>query len=158
MSVNLEIKTFANGEANKNSILYLKYTITNNSAEPKSGNLFLIIRPFQVNPYYQFLNLTGGAGKINSIKENDGKIYVNDDKVILPITNYTSFGASTFDEGNVAQFIREGKVPESKSVIDPTNLASGVLKYDFNLKPDEEKIIYLAVPFYNEESVKENLT
>ena len=38
------------------------------------------------------------------------------------------------------------------------NLASGVLEYNFELKPGEEKIIYLAVPFYGEESIKENLT
>ena len=155
-SVSLEIKAFANGEANRNSNLYLKYTVTNNSSEPKNGSLFLLIRPFQVNPYYQFLNLQGGAGKISLIREIDNKIHV-DDKIILPVTNYTSFGASAFDEGNVAYFVREGKIPESKSVIDPTNLASGVLKYDFNLKPDEEKIIYLAIPFYGENSVYESL-
>ncbi|MCK7525760.1 MAG: hypothetical protein MZV64_53205 [Ignavibacteriales bacterium] len=68
--INLETKVFANGEANKNSTLYLKYTVTNNSLlQIKSGSLFLLIRPFQVNPYYQFLNLPGGVGKINSIKE-----------------------------------------------------------------------------------------
>ena len=40
------------------------------------GSLFLLIRPYQVNPHYQFLNYPGGVGKINSIKEIDSKIYV----------------------------------------------------------------------------------
>ncbi len=31
------------------------------------------------------------------------------------------------------------------------------LKYNFELKPGEKKIIYLAVPFYGEETLSENL-
>ncbi|MBK7632318.1 MAG: discoidin domain-containing protein [Ignavibacteriales bacterium] len=156
--LSLETQAFVNGEANRSSNLYLKYTITNNSPSPQNGNLFLLIRPLQVNPYYQFLNLQGGVGKINSIKENDDKIYVNDNKVIIPITKYTSFGTSSFDEGNIVERLRENKFPESKSIAVIDNLANGVLKYDFNLKPDEEKIIYLAIPFYDEKFVTENLT
>ncbi len=156
--INLDIKIFANGEANKNSNLYLKYTITNNSSSPQIGNLFLLIRPFQVNPYYQFLNLQGGAGKISSIRENNGKVYVNQDKVILPITKYYSFGASSFDEGNIVDELKGNKFPKSKSISVSDHLASGVLKYDFELKQGEDKIVYISVPFYGEEFVKENLT
>ncbi len=55
--------------------------------------------------------------------------------------------------------LRQNNFPQNKSVIDPTNLASGVLKYDFDLKPGEEKVIYLAVPFYGEKSLSnENLS
>lgn len=153
-SVNLETKAFANGEPIKNTVLYLKYAITNNSSSGKTGSLFLLVRPLQVNPHYQFLNLPGGVGKINSIKEINNKIYV-DDKVLLPITNYTSFYASIFDEGNIVDAIRNINVPQNKSVYDSTNLASGVLQYDFNLEPGEEKIVYIAVPFYDKEFVKD---
>lgn len=155
--VNLKIKTFANGEANKNSTLFLKYTLTNNSTSTKTGNLFLLIRPFQVNPFYQFLNLTGGASKINSIKEVNQKIFVNDDKVILPITVYDSFGAASSDEGNLVEQLRENNFPQNTSIIDPNELGSGVLRYDFDLKAGEEKTIYLTVPFYDEKSINENL-
>ncbi|HEX9251241.1 MAG TPA: discoidin domain-containing protein, partial [Ignavibacteriaceae bacterium] len=43
--VNLEVEAFANGEANINSTLYLKYRITNISKEQKEGKLFLLVRP-----------------------------------------------------------------------------------------------------------------
>ena len=155
--VNLEIKTFANGESNKNSTLYLKYTITNNIAEAKKGKLFLLVRPFQVNPYYQFLNLTGGTGKINSIKEENHKIIVDDDKVILPITSYSNFNTLAFDEGNIVDLFGQNKIPNNKFVVDQTNIASGIIQYDFELKPGEEKNIYLAIPFCNENSADKNL-
>ena len=112
------------------------------------GEFYLVVRPFQVNPYYQFLNLEGGVGKINSIKEQDGKIFVNGDRVIAPVTRYDSFGASIFDEGNIVEAIRHESIPQNKSVIDPTNLASGVLQYNFNLKPGEEKVVYLSNSYF----------
>jgi hypothetical protein len=148
--IDFSVKAFASGEANKSSVLYLQYSLKNTSDKNiKTGEFYLVIRPFQVNSYYQFLNLEGGAGKIHSIEEKVGQIYVNNEKIIIPVTPYDSFGACAFDEGNVAYFLREGKIPNNKSVIDPTNLASGVLQYNFNLEPSEEKVIYLAVPFYD---------
>jgi len=156
--INFNVEAFANGEENKNSTLFLKYTLTNNSSSVKDGKLFLMIRPFQVNPHYQWLNDPGGVGKINSLNEKDGKIYVNDDKVLIPLEKYDSFGAITFDEGNIVELIKENKTLKNESVLDDSKLASGVLEYNFNLKPGEEKIIYLAIPFYGEESIKENLT
>jgi hypothetical protein len=154
--VNLETKIFTGGEANKNSTLYLKYILTNNSSATKSGSLFLLIRPFQVNPHYQFLNLAGGVGKIKSIKETGNKIYV-DDKVIYPITKYDLFGAAAYDEGNIVDLISNEKLSQSKFINDKSNLANGFVSYNFELKPGAEKIIYLAVPFYNKETLSENL-
>ncbi|MFZ2322692.1 MAG: discoidin domain-containing protein [Ignavibacteriaceae bacterium] len=156
--VNIETKIFANGKPNQNSILYFKYTITNNSSDQKNGKLFLLIRPFQVNPYYQFLNLTGGVGKISFLQEKDNKIYVNDNKVIMPITAYDSFGASFFDEGNIVEQIKASEIPQRKSLNDQTDLAEGVLEYSFSLSPNEEKNIFLAVPFYSEEFTNETIT
>jgi len=156
--LNLEVAAFANGEANINSTLYLKYKLSNNSELQKEGKLFLLIRPYQVNPYYQWLNDPGGVGKINSLYEKDGKIYANDDKVLIPLEKYDSFGAISFNEGNIVELIKENITFKNNSVIDDNILASGVLEYSFDIKPGEEKIIYLAVPFYGEGSIKENLT
>jgi hypothetical protein len=155
--INFNVEAFANGEANINSTLYLKYKITNNTSSQKDGKLFLMIRPYQVNPHYQWLNDPGGVGKINSLIEKGSKIYVNDDKVLIPLEKYDSFGAICFDEGNIVELIKDNKFPKNKSVVDENRHASGVLEYNFNLKSGEEKIIYLAVPFYGEESIKENL-
>jgi|WetSurMetagenome_2_1015567.scaffolds.fasta_scaffold11902_3 hypothetical protein len=151
--VNLDIEAFANGDANKNSTLYLKYKITNNSSSSKDGKLFLLLRPYQVNPHYQWLNDPGGVGKINSLIEKDGRIFVNDDKVIIPLEKYDSFSAITFDDGNIVELIKENKDLNIKSVVDVHNLASGFLEYNFNLNPSEDKIVYLIVPFYREVSL-----
>jgi len=143
----LETKIFASGMANQNSVLYLRYTITNNSLERRKGNLFLAIRPFQVNPYYQWLNITGGTSELSLIKYDNGTIFINDDKIVIPITKEDDFGAAKFDEGDITTFLLENKIPQTKSISDERGLASGCLKYSFNLDKGEMKTIYLAVPY-----------
>ncbi|HVO75248.1 MAG TPA: hypothetical protein VMT35_14555 [Ignavibacteriaceae bacterium] len=165
--LNLRVKVFSAGETNlprhaedmtgKNSTLYLIYTLKNNSTERKDGNFYLAVRPFQVNPYYQWLNVTGGAARISSIKYLSGKVFVNDDKVIIPVTKENNFGAEAFDQGDITSFISKNKMPDSIGITDKTGLAGGCLAYAFDLKSGEEKEIYVAVPFYKSEAGNENL-
>ena len=140
------------GEANKNSILGITYSLENLSDKPKDFDLYLLIRPFQVNPYYQFLNLTGGVGKISSIKEENGEILV-DDKIIRSEKEFDSFGAAGFDEGNLVEMLGNGNFPQNKSVVDEKGLANGVLKFSVHLSPNERTKFMLAIPFYGKESI-----
>lgn len=145
----------ASGEANKNSMLNVRYTFVNHSGKPKDFEFYLLIRPYQVNPYYQFLNLAGGVGKIYSIKEEAG-YFVVDDKVVLSQRKYDAFGAAAFDQGNLVDLLRKGKFPLDKSAIDQHGLANGVIKYTMHLGPGEKTGFYVVVPFYGKESIDEN--
>ena len=147
-NLKFETSVTATGEANKNSKLDIRYTFTNTSDKPQDFELFLLIRPFQVNPYYQFLNLTGGVGKIKSIKEEEGNYLSVDDKVVMFQKKYDAFGASVPDEGNIVEMIRNGIMPVSKSAVDQSGLADGVVKYVLHLNPDESTELFAAVPFY----------
>lgn len=149
-NLKLEIKSFADGNANENSTLFIIYKLKNETNQTKSGNLFLAIRPFQVNPYYQWLNIDGGVAKISSIEFNNKCIKVNNDKFIFPLTKTNNFGAATFDEGNITEYISKNIIPANKKIYDNFSYASGVLQYPFELKPNEEKEIYLAIPFYED--------
>jgi hypothetical protein len=137
----------SSGEANKNSVLGIRYAFMNNSDQPKDLQLYLLVRPFQVNPYYQFLNQTGGAGKIFSIRE-DGRFIAVDNKIILSEKPYTSFGAASFDEGNLVGFLRQGTLPNNKSAADQNGLANGVIAYSLHLDPHQQIRFHLAVPYY----------
>jgi hypothetical protein len=147
-SLKLQIKIFTDGEANINSVLYIVYTLRNKSSFLKEGKLYLTLRPFQVNPYYQFLNNSGGVIKINSIKKTGHSISVNSDKAIIPLMKEDKFGACTFDEGNISYFISKGSLPLHDNIRDNFGFASGALQYNFKLLPGEEKTYALAVPFY----------
>ena len=154
----LTTEAFAYGEANKSSVLYLKYTIQNNSSGKKIGKLYLAIRPFQVNPYYQWLNITGGVTEIDSIKYREGRVYVNNDKVVVPISKADESGAAAFDDGDITYYLAQDKIPANQSVTDKRKAASGALSYSFDLKPGEMKDVYLAVPFYDEAGIPGNIS
>jgi hypothetical protein len=143
------------GEANKNSRLDIRYSFNNLSDRPKDFEFYLLIRPFQVNPYYQFLNLTGGVGKIHSIKEENNGSIVADDKIVLFQKKYDSFGAAGFDEGNVVDLLRTGNIPQDKFAVDQSGLANGVIKYLFHLNPGEHTEFFVVVPFYGRKSIDE---
>ncbi|KAB2841405.1 MAG: coagulation factor 5/8 type domain-containing protein, partial [Melioribacteraceae bacterium] len=149
-NIQLEVKAFASGEANKSSVLYLQYTLKNVSKQEKSGNFYLALRPFQVNPYYQWLNITGGTAKVKSVKVEKNKLIVNNEKVVIPISKPNGIGVSSFDDGEAINFISQDQMPLRKNVEDNTGYASAVIKYSFELKPQEEKIYYVAVPFHGE--------
>lgn len=140
------------GEANVNSLLDIGYSFENLSSEPVDFEFYLLIRPIQVNPYYQFLNLAGGAGKIFTIKE-DGDFLIVDDNVVASARKYDSFGASAFDEGNLVDMIRKGIIPENSKVIDKRGQANGVIKYNLHLNPYQHQRFSIVVPFYGKNSI-----
>jgi hypothetical protein len=147
----------ATGEANENSMLDIGYGFENLSDLPVDFEFYLLIRPFQVNPYYQFLNITGGVGKIHSIREEGGGIAV-DEKIVLPQKPYDAFGAAAFDEGNVVDLLRRGAIPQNNAAIDQNGLASGVIKYSFHLEPKEQNGFFVVVPFYGKKTPVEILS
>ena len=139
---------FAWGDANSSSELFVKYRIKNRGSANRSGKLFIALRPFQVNPYYQFLNLEGGITKIKSIELRENVITVNNEKKIIPLTEFDGFGTSEFDRGEIINFISKGKLPDGSSVVDNRESASAALSYNFDLKPGESKEVIVVVPFY----------
>lgn len=157
----LTVTAFASGETNKSSYLNVIYTLKNLSDESLDGNFYLAIRPFQVNPYYQFLNNPGGTSRINSIKEGNELISI-DDKVIIPLFTDYKFGAASFNEGDIIEYISKNILPPNKSAIDSSGFCSGTFDLQFSLKPYEEKSYPVIVPFHrsslpdNWEEIKSN--
>ncbi len=145
------------GAANASSALGIRYEFQNLSTNPVEFDFFVLIRPFQVNPYYQALNLTGGAGKIHSIQaEPDGQLSV-DEKTIISERKYDAFGAGTFDDGNIVDLLREGTMPLNQFAMDPSGQAHGVIKYSLRLEAGTATQFFVAVPFFAKNSVAEQL-
>lgn len=151
----LEIKAFTGGEPNSDSKLFITYRLKNISSENKTGNLFLAVRPFQVNPYYQFLNDVGGAAKIKKIEYKKSYAVIDNSKIIHTMKNADDFGASNFDNAEIVNYLAENELPSTKNITDTTGFASGAFKYKFNLSAGEEKFAALCIPFHGSEPVKD---
>lgn len=141
------------GRPNESSILSIGYGFENLSREPVDFDFYLLIRPFQVNPYYQFLNTTGGSGKIDSISEVEEGVIAVDRKVILSTRKYDYFGTSGFDEGNIVDMIRKGELPDARETVDLAGMANGVIRYSIHLEAGEQTVFFTAVPYHDKGSL-----
>jgi hypothetical protein len=132
--IDLTITPFAAGRVDS-SVLYSRYTITNNSRGYKKLTLYLAMRPFQVNPPWQFLNLPGGVATIDSISLQGSTVRLTGNKFVRALASPSGFGALTFDDGNIVDWLRAGRLPSSVSVVDPNGHAAAALAYQIELGP-----------------------
>ena len=129
-----------------NSFVSIRYTVRCKIPNAKA-KLFLAIRPFQVNPPWQNLNVEGGVAEIDSIDYQKGMVLVNG-RDVIPMTPPSGFGAAEFDQGSITDFLKQGIVPPGHSVHDHFGCASAALAYEFMLDPDQSFDVEIAVPFH----------
>ena len=155
--IDLTITGFATG-ARGASVLYARYRLENRTSAPQPTTLFLAIRPFQVNPSWQFLNTTGGVASITSLAYDSGRVVVNGERVIHPVTAPSAFGATSFDRGPIIEHLRRGTVPTDSAVSAPLDerdrrlphsYSSGALAYRLDIAPGETREVFVAVPLYD---------
>ena len=132
--LDLTINAFAGGPADS-SVLYARYRVINNSKKHRKLTLYLALRPFQVNPPWQFLNLPGGVARIDTISLQGSTARVTGSKFVRSLNSPSGFGAVTFDEGSIVDWLRAGKLPVSISVTDQTGHASAAFSYQLELGP-----------------------
>jgi hypothetical protein len=143
----LTVTALAAGEPGASS-LYLRYALKNESDQGRHGSLFLALRPFQVLPPWQSLNLTGGVSHIGSLAYDGSSVVVNDAKLVYPLVKPEHFGAAGFAQGSITDFLRTGALPDKTSVRDALGYASGALEYRYELPPGAGQEVFLAVPFH----------
>jgi len=131
------------------AVLYLRYRVENRTQLFKDVTLFLAVRPFQVLPPWQNLNLVGGVSSIDELSFQGRTVVVNGQDSIVTQTPPERFGASTFDEGMVTDFLAQGHVPPHPSTADPSGYASGALMYNLRLEANTAADVYVAVPFHD---------
>jgi hypothetical protein len=129
----LDVSALAAGEPQAPT-LFVRYRLRNQSSERLRGRLFLVARPFQVNPPHQFLNLAGGVVPIHRLGCGDETLTV-DAMTVRARPLPSACGVAAFDEGPIRAWLERGAVPPSKAVDDSVGLASGVLAWDVDLAP-----------------------
>ncbi len=128
------------------NFLVARYRVKNRGKRPLHATLYLALRPFQVNPPTQTLNTPGGVAEVREIKRDGSVVRVNGDRGIVSLARPTGFGAATFDQGDVVEFLRRGRLPLHAEVIDPFGHASGALAYALELVPGAEREVDVLVP------------
>ena len=130
------------------SIAYLQYRVANRARGRRTVRLYLAIRPFQVNPSWQFLNTQGGAATVRQLALDNGTVRVNGEAGVVALTPPAGFGAATFDQGNVVDYLRAGRLPPAPNVTDAFGHASGALEYSAEVDSGSAAVIEVALPLH----------
>lgn len=146
-SLTLSITAFVYGEPG-DSILLARYRLDNSGADARDATLFLAVRPFQVLPPWQMLNMLGGVSSIRELLFDAGALHVNNRWTVYSLTLPTQVGATTFDEGQVSEMLLAGALPRRRQVSDPMGYASAALQYALRVLPHGRQEVFLAVPYY----------
>jgi hypothetical protein len=145
--VALHVTAFAAGEPGA-STLYAIYRVENRRAEPTRARLFVAIRPFQVDPPWQSLNMVGGVSPIHTIRFDGGAAWVNRDKPVILGRPPDQFGATSIERGSLTDFLKEGSVPPQASITDRFGLASAAARYDLTIDAGSEAEVGIVVPLH----------
>lgn len=144
--LSLEITAFADGSP-ASSALVARYRVRNASGAERRVRLLLAIRPFQVNPPWQFLNVLGGVAPIESLSLAGHRVLVNGDRWVIPLVRPSAFGAATFDEGSIESALARGQVPSRVAATDSSGWASGALAFDLAVPARGVRDVAVEIPF-----------
>jgi hypothetical protein len=141
----LAVTAVAGGPAER-PVLYARYRLENQGSRPLSARLFLALRPFQVNPPWQFLSTLGGIAPIRELAWDGRTVTVNGGRSIVPLSRPAAFGAATFDQGGLLGSLGRGEVPKAARIEDDLGFGEGALAYDLTVAPGTIQAVYLAFP------------
>ncbi|HSL71574.1 MAG TPA: discoidin domain-containing protein, partial [Longimicrobiales bacterium] len=142
----LTITAWAAGDPGS-SKLWARYRIQNRSTSAQRATFYVAMRPFQVNPTWQFLNNPGGASVVRVIESNGARIDI-DQRQIWPVTQPSGFGAAPFDQGDITEWLRRGELPEASRVDDPVGHASSALAYTLDLPAGGTQDVIVVTPMH----------
>lgn len=142
----LTVTAMAAGDAGK-SRLHAAYTVRNTSTSATRGTLALAIRPLQVLPPWQDLNITGGWTPIRSIHPESDGFVVNGKKRVVASIGFRS-SATHFDAGDPIEMLASGHQPKESSADCLEKSASGLLEWKFALEPGASQTFLVCVPFH----------
>ncbi|MEW6269516.1 MAG: discoidin domain-containing protein [Thermodesulfobacteriota bacterium] len=144
--VGLDVTPLAVGQPGS-SLLLVRYRVTNLSSTRQDILLFAALRPFQVLPPWQSLNMVGGVTRIRQITSDERTAVVNQNRRVVSLTPAERFGAATFEEDLLSTYLLSGRIPSRPAVEDPFGYASGAFEYRLSLEPEGHADVVLAVPW-----------
>jgi hypothetical protein len=152
----LEVSAFASSveaggsarEQNRNASteLWARYTLKNLRSTPIALKLVLALRPYQVNPATQFLNVAGGVSPIHDLRWDGAALSVNQGPRLFPLVPPDHVGFASFDAGGFPEVKAPAAGRAAQQLADATGLGSGALVYELKLEPGQSVSLGLVAP------------
>ena len=128
----------------------VRYRLHNRRAAGMTAPALVVaLRPWQVNPPWQFLNQPGGPADVGRIELADQWIRVNGEPVVRIVTPTASFGASGFANGDII-----GRLDSRETgAEDPDSLASAAVTWAPHAGAGDSADVFLLLPLGGGERV-----
>ena len=127
----LRITAFASGAPGASALVAL-HRVENLGSAVRRVRLALAIRPFQVTPAWQSLNLTGAVAPITRLECEGSRVVVNGAREVAAVTAPDGFLPTEGGPG----------------LEDPCGFAEGALEYELQLAPGASEAVVVAVPLF----------
>jgi hypothetical protein len=138
----LTITALADGEPARPE-LAARYTLRNRTDRPQALRLVLAIRPLQVNPPLQFLNIAGGVRKISRLAWTAPILSIDGAPALRVASPPDAVALWPF---HALGYPLAPLAATPASIDDPATLASGALAYALTLAPGAEHSIVVTAP------------
>lgn len=142
----LEVTCVAHAEP-AGARMLARYTVKNLSPLALKGRFFLAVRPFQVLPAWQALNVFGGVASVRSLAGTMSEVSVNGEKFLDVHSPGASWGAARYIEGDVSDFMASGELPAAAAVTDSMGWASGALSWELDIAPGDSVSFVVSHPW-----------
>ncbi|HVY06143.1 MAG TPA: discoidin domain-containing protein [Burkholderiales bacterium] len=144
-NLSLTVTGFASGTRARSQVA-MEYAVANASDHARRITLALALRPFQVNPPSQFLNVPGGFSPVHSLSWKDKALFVNGEPRVYPLQEPDDFVGANFDAGDIVDLLSARTHARGNRVDDETGLASAALLYRLELPAHSSRSIAIVAP------------
>lgn len=129
------------------SRVLVRYRVRNGGAKTKAVTLFVAVRPYQGTPPWQAWRDLGGPSPVHSLVADAGTVRIRAGGKTVALASSSpadAFGAACFDDGGVARWLAQGRVPPASSVEDDHGRAEGVLEFSRTLGPSASFDVFVT--------------
>jgi hypothetical protein len=105
----LEVTAFAEG-APESSVARVRYRVRN-ADQPRRVTLAVCLRPIQVNPPWQWLNVPGGFAPLKRISGTAHEAFAEGVPRVIALTSSDAFCVTSFSQGEIVSRLAAGELP-----------------------------------------------
>jgi hypothetical protein len=116
-------------EMTQAGVVRVRYELRNLAAEPANVRLFLLVRPYQVTPPWQSFRGLGGVSSVHDVTWRDGVMCVNERLQLATRPAPSDFGSLRFDDGFMAESLRDGSLPSTRHSHDDFGYLTAALEF-----------------------------
>ncbi len=142
----LEISAIADGTPSASRLL-LRYRVANERPAPANVQLAIAVRPLQVNPPQQFLNVAGGVAPTARLACRPAGLEIGGEERIATHPAPAFCRTLAFAEGTPRELLASADRSPAPELADPSLLASALLVWDLMLPAGGQREVVVTAPF-----------